>query len=516
MYLSSGTTTIETLTLLLPPVSTPLTKTKTTTTTILSSRPASSGTNNSSSSDLQDRGAEMDFYQTSPAVNSANEILVSSMEYDLQDRGAVKDFYQTSPAVNSTNEILVSSTEYDLQDRGAALDFYQTSLPPVNSANEFLVCSTKNHCDLENRDQSWVQPTCSAPAPLQGPNSSSDLKDRGAVKDFYQTSPAVNSANEILVSSTEYDLQDKGNGLDFYQTSLPPVDNANEFLVRSTKNHCDLENRDQSWVRPTCPVPAPMQGPNSSSDLKDRGAGMDFYQTSPPMNSANKIWNEVCLTESHCDLENQGQPWVRPTCPVPAPLQGPSSNIQDRGAGMDFYHTSPPSDSANEILVCSTENHCDLENQGQPWRSNLQDRDAGNDFYQTSPPVNNSANESLVCSTEENHSDLENQGYPWGRPGCPVPALSSDLQDRGTGMDFYHTSPPVNSANEILVCSTENQGQPWDQPGCPVPVSLQGPKEASTITTTTEDKEEMFNSLQSLVDLANSDRESSSERVNLR
>ena len=31
-----------------------------------------------------------------------------------------------------------------------------------------------------------------------------------------------------------------------------------------------------------------------------------------------------------------------------------------------------------------------------------------------------------------------------------------------------------------------------------------------------EDKEEMFNSLQSLVDLANSDRESSSERVNLR
>merc|ERR1719464_1591943 len=90
-----GTTTIETLTLLLPPVSTPLTKT-TTTTTMFSSRPASSGTNNSSSSsDLQDRGAEMDFYQTSPAVKSANEILVSSTEYDLQDRGALKDFYQT-------------------------------------------------------------------------------------------------------------------------------------------------------------------------------------------------------------------------------------------------------------------------------------------------------------------------------------------------------------------------------------------------------------------------------------
>ena len=83
-------------------------------------------------------------------------------------------------------------------------------------------------------------------------------------------------------------------------------------------------------------------------------------------------------------------------------------------------------------------------------------------------------------------------------------------------MDFYHTSPPVNSADEILVCSTENQVHRRDQPGSPVPASLQVPKEASTITTTTEDKEEMFNSLQSLVDLANSDRESSSERVNLR
>ena len=475
----------------------------------------SSGTNNSTSSnsDLQDRGAEMDFYQTSPAVKSANEILVSSTEYDLQDRGALKDFYQTSPAVKSANEILVSSMEYDSQDSGA-------------------------------------------------------------INNFYQTCPAVNSANEILVSSTEYELQDRGNGLDFYQTSLPPVNSTNEFLACSTKNNCDLENQDQSWVQQTRPVPAPMGGPNSNSDLKDRGAGMDFYQTSPPISSANKIWSEVCSTESHCDLENQ--PWVQPTCPVPAPLQGPSSNIQDRGVGMDFYHTRPPSDSANENLVCSTENHCDLENQGQPWRSNLKDRDAGIDFYQTSPPVNDSADASLVCSTEENHSDLENQGYPWGQPGCPVPAPSSDLQDRGAGMDFYYTSPPVNSANEflvcstknhfdlengdqswiqptcpvpvpmqgpnssidlkdreaikdfyqtkppvnsaneILVCSTENQGEPWDQPGCPVPVSLQGPKEASTITTTTEDKEEMFNSLQSLVDLANSDRESSSERVNLR
>ena len=93
---------------------------------------------------------------------------------------------------------------------------------------------------------------------------------------------------------------------------------------------------------------------------------------------------------------------------------------------------------------------------------------------------------------------------------------SSDLQDRGAVKDFYQTSPAVNSANEILVCSTENQGQPRDLLGSTVPASLQGPKEASTITTTTEDKEEMFNSLQSLVDLANSDRESSSERVNLR
>ena len=49
------------------------------------------------------------------------------------------------------------------------------------------------------------------------------------------------------------------------------------LLLANTFNHCDFENRDQSLVQPTCPVPAPMQGPNSHSDLKDRGTGMDFY-----------------------------------------------------------------------------------------------------------------------------------------------------------------------------------------------------------------------------------------------
>ena len=47
---------------------------------------------------------------------------------------------------------------------------------------------------------------------------------------------------------------------------------------------------------------------------------MDFYQASPPENSANEIRDYS--KENNSDLENQGQPWDGPDSPVPASLNG--------------------------------------------------------------------------------------------------------------------------------------------------------------------------------------------------
>ena len=46
---------------------------------------------------------------------------------------------------------------------------------------------------------------------------------------------------------------------DFFQAS-PPEDSANEIRDNSKENHSDLENRDQSWGGPDPPIPASLNG----------------------------------------------------------------------------------------------------------------------------------------------------------------------------------------------------------------------------------------------------------------
>jgi hypothetical protein len=57
-----------------------------------------------------------------------------------------------------------------------------------------------------------------------------------------------------------------------------------------------------------------------------------------------------------------------------------------------------------------------------------------NDFYQTSHPED-SANE-IRDDSKENHSDLENRDQPWGGPDPPIPASLNGFRRRRTSKIF--------------------------------------------------------------------------------